>query len=382
MLSEKIEVSVIVISYNHADVLQRTLDSILNQETSFGFEVLVHDDCSTDSTPTILHTYAQRYPHQFFPFIEKENQYANGLDYFHMMAEKSKGKYLAFCEGDDYWTDMEKLQLQYEAMESHPNVDLCASAAIMVTRDTYKQTGMIRPKKESGVISLEDVIYGGGQYFATTTLFFRKEEYFRQCYCFENVISCDYTMQIKGSLRGGAYYIDRPMGAYVTRIPDSWKDIEKSRPEYEKGNFYQKLVEMLHSFDKDTQGKYHDVVERRLKISAHAEVPFYEQLCNRGNTLLSHLSEASSIYLWGNGKRGDALQQFCIDHGIPLAGVCDQAESNIGESTRYGFEIVSTDTAKNSHGIIIASNDSIYHEIAEENSSYMLLNLQEYIPWS
>ena len=381
-MEKPVEVSVLCITYNHGDMLRQALDSMVRQKTDFGIEILVHDDCSTDGTTDILREYAGKYPYIIRPFYETENQYEKGIDYFRMMARHARGKYLAICEGDDYWCDEDKLQMQYDALETNPGVDLCACAAGMFDREGTKQTGLIRPKRCSGIISIEDVIYGGGQYFPTASLFLRKEEFHRKMYDFEKVISCDYTMQIKGAMRGGAFYIDRVMVNYRTRVPESWKDIGKSMPEYEKSNFYRKLVAMLKVLDKEMNGKYHSVIMERLKISEHADISFYDQLCSHGDSLLHALEHCPAIYLWGNGKRGDALQQYCVDKGICLTGVCDQSNTNIGENTRYGFKIVSTGEVEKGKGLIIAANEAIYKELKYLENDCKLENLQKYIPWS
>lgn len=120
---EDIAVSVIVITYNHAHYVKQCLDSILMQKTSFRFEILVGDDASTDETQDILRDYARRYPGIFHMELREENlgPTKNAYDLF----QKAKGRYLAHCEGDDYWTDENKLQLQYELMEARPDLSAC-----------------------------------------------------------------------------------------------------------------------------------------------------------------------------------------------------------------------------------------------------------------
>lgn len=93
------------------------------QETSFPVEILIHDDASTDGTDTIIKEYAGRYPEIIFPLYESENQFSKGkcslLDYEYNYS-RARGKYIAYCEGDDYWTDPHKLQKQVVFMEDHP----------------------------------------------------------------------------------------------------------------------------------------------------------------------------------------------------------------------------------------------------------------------
>lgn len=115
-------VSVVVICYNQASYIRECLDGIFMQETNFPFEVKVYDDASTDGTADILREYGKRYNNLELN-LYTENNFAKGLAYY---GEKqgyltSRGKYIATCEGDDYWTDTTKLQKQVDFMESHPD---------------------------------------------------------------------------------------------------------------------------------------------------------------------------------------------------------------------------------------------------------------------
>ena len=124
MEDDKILVSVCVLSYNHVKTIKRCLNSIVNQNVNFKFEVLIHDDNSTDGTINIIREFENSYPSVIRPVYEKENQYYKNNNAGRMDAvfnvPRAKGKYIAFCEGDDYWTDPQKLQIEYDYMEKHP----------------------------------------------------------------------------------------------------------------------------------------------------------------------------------------------------------------------------------------------------------------------
>lgn len=113
--------SICCITYNHASYIQEAIDSFLMQETNFPFEILVHDDASTDGTTKIVLDYAQKYPEIIKPIIQTENQYTKGgLINPRFVFPKTRGKYIALCEGDDYWTDNKKLQKQVAFLERNP----------------------------------------------------------------------------------------------------------------------------------------------------------------------------------------------------------------------------------------------------------------------
>ena len=108
--------------YNHEPWLKRCLEGFVMQRTSFPFEVLIHDDASTDHSADIIREYEARYPDLFRPIYQSENQYSKGRGIFiPILLPKVQSKYIALCEGDDYWTDPEKLQMQVDFLESHPD---------------------------------------------------------------------------------------------------------------------------------------------------------------------------------------------------------------------------------------------------------------------
>lgn len=122
-----IVLSISCITYNHAPYIRECLDSFLMQKTTFPIEVVIHDDCSTDGTKEIIEEYATKYPDIIFPMFQTENQYSKGVR--GMMARfnfpRCRGKYIALCEGDDYWTDPFKLQKQVNFLEANPDYVGC-----------------------------------------------------------------------------------------------------------------------------------------------------------------------------------------------------------------------------------------------------------------
>jgi len=123
-------VSVSVPVYNHAPYVRECLDSILAQKTNFPFEVIVHDDASTDGSAEIVKEYAEKHPDIIVPILQTENQYSQGIKagpkYIWPLL---RGKYRASCEGDDYWHSPDKLQRQVEIMENDPEVSLACTDA-------------------------------------------------------------------------------------------------------------------------------------------------------------------------------------------------------------------------------------------------------------
>lgn len=119
-------VSVCCLVYNHAPFLRECFEGFVMQKTNFSIEILVHDDASTDGSQEIIKEYTAKYPTLFKPIYQKENQYSKGGGIMQKyLYPRAKGKYIALCEGDDYWTDPYKLQKQVDFLETHLDYSLC-----------------------------------------------------------------------------------------------------------------------------------------------------------------------------------------------------------------------------------------------------------------
>lgn len=129
-------VSVRCSTYNHEPYIAQALDGFLMQKTNFPFEVIVHDDASTDKTADIIRDYEAKFPKIIKPIYETENQYSkHDGSIARVMNAATKGKYIAFCEGDDYWIDENKLQMQTDFLERNPEYTMCFHSAIQHYED-------------------------------------------------------------------------------------------------------------------------------------------------------------------------------------------------------------------------------------------------------
>lgn len=254
-------VSIKCLTYNHQKYISKALDSFLQQKTEFPFEIVVHDDASNDDTPKIISEYQNRYPTIVRPIYEKENQYSKENGVLNKIVDSQiRGQYVAICEGDDYWTDEYKLQKQFNAMEEHPNVDICAHAVRKVDAKTGKLLGIIAPENIEMVIPIENVIAGGGGFVGTNSLFYRKKA-FETTFPFRKLIEIDYTLQIQGAIRGGMLYMPMCMSAYRCMTDNSWSStFHKTRKE-EDLSAQVKWNKMLKQIDVDTDGKYTEAVK-------------------------------------------------------------------------------------------------------------------------
>lgn len=127
-------VSISCITYNHEPYIVQALNGFLMQKTDFPFEVLIHDDASTDRTADIIREYEKKFPNLIKPIYQKENHYSKGFTSVSATWNfpRAKGKYIALCEGDDYWIDENKLQIQVDFLENNPEYGMCFHDAVVV----------------------------------------------------------------------------------------------------------------------------------------------------------------------------------------------------------------------------------------------------------
>lgn len=256
--NQEIMVSVICNTFNQEAYIRQTLEGIVKQNTDFLFEVLIHDDASTDNTRTIIKEFELRYPHIIKPIYQDENQYSQNISVTNRyQLTRAKGKYIAFCEGDDYWTDEKKLKIQVEALENNPNINICAHA-VSIIRDKDVD-GVVRPFFKDCIFSPEQVILYGGDFVGTCSLMYRRimDE---KMPSFRKNTSLDYTIQIHGALNGGLLYIDRNMGTYRIGSNGSWTNRILRVPQ-KAITHYEKMEKLLDNINKDTEYKYADVID-------------------------------------------------------------------------------------------------------------------------
>ena len=227
-MANKPKVSILCLTYNQKDYIKQTLDSFLMQKTTFEFEVLVNDDASTDGTADILREYQEKYPKIIKPIFQKQNQYSQG--YRGMMTEilfpRAKGKYLALCEGDDYWTDEYKLQIQVDFMETNPDYAVCFHKVCIVYED-HKVADQIYPNVEDEdwytAIQLMQL-----NYIQTNSVMYRVQDY---AHIAVDVMPGDWYMHLFHARFGKIKLIDKVMSVYRKHPGGVWWDYDTNRDE-------------------------------------------------------------------------------------------------------------------------------------------------------
>lgn len=163
-VSNSIVISICIVTYNHIHFIKKCLDSILSQQTKFPFEILLGEDASTDGTRDFCIEYAKKYPDRIRLFLHHRENNINlngtpsGRFNFIYNLHSSKGKYIALCEGDDYWTDPLKLQKQVDFLEKNDDYNICFHNASNLEGDQI--TTQIYSPNRKQTITLTDLFKG------------------------------------------------------------------------------------------------------------------------------------------------------------------------------------------------------------------------------
>ena len=259
--NSKVAVSICCTTYNHEKYIAEAIESFLMQETNFKYEILIHDDASTDDTAKIIKKYEDKYPELIKPIYQKKNQYSQGKDPIKNLYDIAQGKYIAICEGDDYWIDKDKLQIQFDYMEKNPNCGGCFHGGECRSAITGKKTKNITPYKNDKILTPNETIIGGGGLVPTNSIFCKTELLKNFPEFYRGLSAGDYQIQIHLSANKYAYYMKRIMSVYRVEVPGSWTMTSKKSTRNERITGINKVKKMLLEFNKYSDEKYSEVVD-------------------------------------------------------------------------------------------------------------------------
>ncbi len=302
-------VTVICISYNHERFIARALDGFLAQKTTFPFEVFIHDDASTDSTADIIRDYEARFPDIIRAVYQVENQHSQGLRIFEdLVFPEARGKFVALCEGDDFWLDPLKLQKQVDYLEAHPDCSLCFHDAQVVDLEGRPQRRFFpEPGFKPRHFQKGEADYDAGGlirlgFIPTQSLVFPRRFMFDWPSYHENGICGDLPLGLTLASRGYAHYLDEAMSAYRTGNPESMSG-QTGGDFFRMARTVQGHVRILQDFDTLTGFKWHEDVEfdvrRRLfKLDLWAVNRFIQVSPGYKDFLQHEMATSTTLYLY------------------------------------------------------------------------------------
>lgn len=275
------KISICCLTYNHEKYVRQTLEGFIKQKTEEPFEILIHDDASTDGTVEIIEEYRKRYPNLIFPIYQSENQYQKGKKMnYEFQFVNARGTYIAMCEGDDYWTDEYKLQRQYEIMENHLECSVCTHMVswIQESGEMLDKTfppyalpeGILTPRQymEMEVGNIEWMFQTSSYFFRTSDILEQWRE--KPSYMMKSMVG-DLPMMLHLITKGMIYYLPRRMSCYRLASSSSvtqYAFVQKER----QTKYFKNQILCMKEYNSYTGGKYSEEIERYCK---HYEFSIY-----------------------------------------------------------------------------------------------------------
>lgn len=281
-------VSIICTAYNQEKYIRNCLDGFLMQKTDFPYEIIVHDDASTDHTAEIIREYERKHPECIRAIYQTENQYSQGIRIVQTyIYPKTRGKFIAYCEGDDYWTDPLKLAKQVNALYAHPDCRLCLHKVEDVSEDGIP-IGISCPKEHlpTSVMSSEQFIGKNGDFFQLSSYLHYREDLlpfysdWPEFYRISDVGDKPLLLYL-GQL-GNVYYIDEAMSCYRQDSVCSWTSKLKTGTREKILLHLETTVAVYKEFDLFSKGRFSETLQPMLLqaeyTAAKNRYPFREPL--------------------------------------------------------------------------------------------------------
>jgi glycosyltransferase involved in cell wall biosynthesis len=229
-------VTILCPTYSHVNFIRDAIEGFLIQETTFPVEIIVRDDASSDGTAEIVRDYQEKYPQLIVAILHKENQYSKGKKPFPETYAMARGEFVAFCEGDDYWTDPKKLEIQFEYLTQNPDCVGCFHQSRLVdeSRKILRENLKVFVKHKYNRIEAFQELQSS---YATNSLLFRNQ--------FQQLLPDwflkkpnDMALEVLLTTQGNLGFIDRNMSDYRKHSGGVW-----SQKSPEMQNF-----ELMHRF--------------------------------------------------------------------------------------------------------------------------------------
>jgi len=249
------KVSVVLLTYNHEKFIAQTIEGIVAQKVNFDFELVIGEDFSKDNTRTICEQYANKYPEIINLLPSDKNHGPNPNEVRTLRA--CSGKYIAICEGDDYWTDMHKLQKQADFLDANEDFTMCFSD-VEVIDETGVNNANCYPPLSKDVFTIEDIITAGYCIVPTATLFFRNilPDPLPQFY--HNALGSDVALHLLLTDKGKAKYLKEKTAVYRHHFGGLTKTEENIRKRDEGEIIMYELADKYFNY------KYTDVFKKQL----------------------------------------------------------------------------------------------------------------------
>ena len=271
-------VSIYCTTYNHGAYIKDTIEGFLSQKTSFNYEIIIHDDASTDETADIIEAYRKENPDIIRTIIQKENQYSKGINPFYkFILPNIRGKYIARCEGDDYWKDVNKLQLQIDYLERHPECSACVHNTEINNIELRWpcRTRLVSNFRTECDLPFSEIVRESGSYHFSSLV--DRSDLYRNLppFLFDVPKAGDYSLRVYLGLMGSIHYFPQIMSVYRFGVPGSWSSTVKDSKDRQVQK-YKRIISMLEHADSWSEYRHHEdflnaIDEQKYSIAFFSE---------------------------------------------------------------------------------------------------------------
>lgn len=249
-------VSACMITYNHGVFIKEAIEGVLMQETSFPIECIIGEDYSIDNTRLICEKYEKKYSNIIKLLSSEKN--LGAMSNLIRTLKACQGKYIALCEGDDYWTDPCKLQKQVDFLDNNPDYSLCGHSALQIFEEEERPNQIYKPKNLKDFYTIEDLIFASS--IPTASFMIRRKIIDNLPLWLYNVRQGDYALLLLSAAKGKVRFIDETMSVY-RKHAQSESGFIKERFLL----FVEYSMKLLRYFDSYTEFKYHKLIIKRIR---------------------------------------------------------------------------------------------------------------------
>ena len=284
-MENEILVSIWCLTYNHEKYICEALEGFLKQKTNFRYQICIFDDSSTDSTQNIINEYINKYPELFEVCFSEINTFGKPernriISTF--QRKSIKGKYVAYCEGDDFWTDPNKLQMQVDFLERNPECMMHTHSSKWLNCITGEGSDFF-PYKDSHFLTPEELILKPNGNIPTASILVRREAFFMDDN-FPLADVGDVRVQLHALAKGKVYYLNRIMSTYRYMHAGSWSE-KTNKDSYRWIAHSFSMIDFFRNYDKYVDYKYHStigsVIGKYLLSIAECDMKNFDDYCER-----------------------------------------------------------------------------------------------------
>lgn len=353
-MKERVDISIFCVTYNHKKYIRDALNGFLAQKTNYSFQIAIFDDASNDGTSEILLEYKRKYPDKIRLVISPVNTYRlpnRDAIFDNWKRQNLLGRYIAICEGDDYWIDDKKLQIQVDFMEKHKECVMTAHGSIvqdfnngeLYKRNVYGENKYLLP---------QEIIMQPNGNLPTASLIVRRDVFFRPD-IFPKCSVGDVPMQLFALTKGKIYYFERIMSVYRFMHQGSWtsnysKDIKNAAlhnidfivfmskyneyTNYEYNLYIKKGIKKYANATLGALVNCQDAYERKEIISTiqNTDLDIFKELMKIYNNYfynnsfsgieIKTIQQYKYVYIMGKGKYSKVIQKCFFNNELIFNG--------------------------------------------------------------